>query len=60
MVCIGGRQLKCDNCGIEIVDTVYYVNGYIYNCCSSGCLARVMLIVRIASVADREAYLGGD
>ena len=52
--------MKCDNCGIEIVDRVYYVEGYTDNCCSSGCLARVMLIVRIASVADREAYLRGD
>ena len=52
--------MKCDNCEEKITDNVYFVPGYIYNCCSLICLARLMLSYGTSSVDDRELYLNGD
>ena len=44
----GLRYVNCDNCGSKIYegDSIYYTSGILYQCCSAGCLARLMLDVR--------------
>lgn len=50
--------MNCDNCGEEIIDSVYYVAGIRYSCCSLTCLAKLTMTASITTVKEREAYLG--
>lgn len=56
----GLRYVTCDNCGSKIYegDSIYHTPGIISQCCSSGCLARLMLDVSHAvldnNYTDRE------
>ena len=54
------KKMDCDECGINITDKVYYAQGYTYNCCSPGCLARIMLNVRVSTIQARFDYLNED
>ncbi|NOR84530.1 hypothetical protein GQ473_00285 [archaeon] len=54
------KKIDCDECGINITDRVYYAQGYTYNCCSHGCLARIMLNVQVSTIQARFDYLNED
>lgn len=37
---------RCDNCGDLLGEYAYTCKGYTYICCTSGCLANLILIVQ--------------
>ena len=49
--------MKCDNCGKEIGNGVYFVPGIKYSCCSLTCISKMTVRASITTVEEREKYL---